>query len=127
MQLSYRGFEQLKGVRRFKIVDLSAKPERLFFFTADLGLLAKHRITLQELPGLCFDLLTLASKDGEESVAKFSDYVLVPDDLALFTAPRRAQALARASKQPSHVNRPKPSPEHQPFRFAAAAGSTERT
>jgi hypothetical protein len=122
MRFSYRGFEQQQGVRRLTILGIgSEEPARGFHFNVDLLLLAQHHIGLQELPSLCFNLLTNASSECEDAVAKYNEYTIGGSDLSLFTAPRRAAEAARANKQPYRSNRrPVPATSQPSFARDAA-------
>ena len=106
MQFSYRGFQQQQGKRRFTILGTGKeKPTLDFHFTVDLVLLTQHGVGLQEVPSLCFNLLTSACSEEESTIHRFSEYEIGSTDLIAFTAPRRAVAAARANKQPYHPNR----------------------
>jgi hypothetical protein len=116
MQFSYRGFEQLNGIRRFKFAGVVEKqPQFSFCFSVDLKLLTEHRVSLQETPALCVQLLTRAAGEGVTTLEGCADYHLGADDMLMFTAPRRALALAHQNKKPTRLNRPKPSAASQVF------------
>jgi hypothetical protein len=116
MHFSYRGFEQHNGIRKFKFAGIVEKqPQELFCFAVDLRLLTEHRVSLQETPALCLQVLMRAAKDGVPQIDPKLDYQLGPDDMLAFTAPRRALALAHQNKKPTRLNRPKPSPASQVF------------
>lgn len=110
MQFSYRGFQQDKGVRQYTFVGVvDRRPDLTFHITTDLTLLAQHRVSIQEAPALCVQLLTQALETGEASLEAYYKYAISAPDLLAFTAPRRAQAAIRASRPPMRVHRPKPS------------------
>ncbi len=116
MQFSYRGFEQLNGVRRFKFAGIVDKqPQSVFCFSVDLKLLSEHRVSIQETPVLCVQVLTRASLEGAPALEGCLDYALSADDMVAFTAPRRALALAHQNKKPMRLNRPKPTAASQVF------------
>jgi hypothetical protein len=120
MHFSYRGFEQHDGIRKFKFAGIVDKqPQHLFCFAVDLKLLTEHRVSLQETPALCVQLLMRASKDGVPQIDSTLDYQLGPDDMLAFTAPRRALALAHHNKKPTRLHRPKPSSASQVFGSSA--------
>jgi hypothetical protein len=122
MHFSYRGFEQHDGIRKFTFAGIVDKqPQHLFCFAVDLKLLTEHRVSLQETPALCVQVLMRASKDGVPQIDSTLDYQLGPDDMLAFTAPRRAIALAHHNKKPTRLNRPKPSPASQVFGTSAPA------
>jgi hypothetical protein len=116
MHFSYRGFEQHDGIRKFKFAGIVEKePQHFFSFVVDLKLLTEHRVSFQETPALCVQLLMRASKDGVPQIDSNTDYLLGPDDMLAFTAPRRALALAHHNKKPSRLTRPKPNQASQVF------------
>lgn len=122
MHFSYRGFEQINGIRKFKFAGIVEKqPQHLFCFAVDLKLLTEHRVSIQETPALCLQVLMRAAKDGVPQIDSSLDYLLGTDDMLAFTAPRRAIALAHHNKKPTRLNRPKPSPASQVFGTPAAA------
>ena len=119
MHFSYRGFEQHCGARQLTFVGSADKlPDRVFQFTIELTSLSQHGVSLQEIPGLCFQLLTHAAMEGEGSLTFYEQHTLSGSDLQAFTAPRRALAEARSTKKAIHLNRPKPSQASQPFSHA---------
>jgi hypothetical protein len=116
MHFSYRGFEQLNGIRKFKFAGVvEKKPQSMFCFSVDLRLLTEHQVSLQETPVLCVQLLTRAFAEGAPKLETCIDYHLGAEDMLTFTAPRRALALAHHNRKPSRLNRPKPSPASQVF------------
>jgi hypothetical protein len=116
MHFSYRGFEQLNGIRKFKFAGVVEKqPQNVFCFSVDLKLLTEHRVSLQETPALCVQVLTRGCDEGSTMLDTFVDYRLGPDDMLAFTAPRRALALAHQNKKPTRLNRPKPTQASQVF------------
>jgi hypothetical protein len=122
MHFSYRGFEQHNGARQFTFLGVNGKlPDRTFHFTVDLTLLTQHGVNLQEIPGLCVQILTRALAGDGITLEGCGDRALVGADLVTFTAPRRALALARANKKGPRVTRTRPSQASQPFGPIAAA------
>lgn len=116
MQFSYRGFEQLNGIRKFKFAGVIEKqPQSIFCFSVDLRLLTEHHVSLQETPALCVQVLTRAFAEGASTLEACVNYQLGPEDMLTFTAPRRALALAHSNKRPIRMNRPKPSHASQVF------------
>ncbi len=115
MQFSYRGFQQKLGVREYTFSGLVNKqPDRVFHLTADLSLLAQHRVSIQEGPSLCTHLLTDALEQGEHLLDRYTQYEVSAPDLVAFTAPRRALAATRANRPPTRLHRPKPSQNSYP-------------
>jgi hypothetical protein len=102
MHFSYRGFEQLNGIRKFKFAGVVEKqPQNIFCFSVDLKLFVQ--------------VLMRASGEGAPKLETCLDYQLGPEDMLQFTAPRRALALAHHNKKPTRLNRPKPSQASQVF------------
>jgi hypothetical protein len=122
MHFSYRGFEQVNGIRQFKFAGIVEKqPQFLFSFAVDLKVLMEYRVSIQEAPALCLQVLMRCAKDGVAQIDPSVVYQISPDDLLGFTAPRRALALAHQNKKPMRVNRPKPSQASQVFGSPATA------
>ncbi|MDQ2901333.1 MAG: hypothetical protein M3Y07_16280 [Acidobacteriota bacterium] len=106
MQFSYRGFQHENGIRQYTFYGMVNKqPDRIFHLTADLTLLAKHSVSLQEAPSICVHLLNDAFEKGEANLESYHQYALSAPDLLAFTAPRREAAAIRASKQPVRLHR----------------------
>jgi len=58
----YVGFEQAEGIRSYKFERTSPGEEmKTLVVTTDVALLARHRVLLQEGPGLCLRLLETES------------------------------------------------------------------
>jgi hypothetical protein len=122
MHFSYRGFEQNDGIRKFKFAGIVEKQsQHLFCFAVDLKLLTEHRVSIQEAPALCLQLLTRLPKEGVPLMDAAVEYRIESADLLAFTAPRRAVALAHQNKKPTRLNRPKPSSASQVFGTSAPA------
>jgi hypothetical protein len=116
MHFSYRGFEQLNGIRKFKFAGVVEKqPQSIFCFSVDLKLLTEHRVSLQETPALCVQVLTRVSSETPANLEVCVNYHLKAEDMLAFTAPRRALALAHQNKKPTRLNRPKPTHASQVF------------
>ncbi len=128
MQFSYRGFQQKLGVREYTFSgQVNKQPDRIFHLTADLTLLAQHRVSIQEGPALCTHLLTDALEHGEQLLDGYAQYEVSAPDLLAFTAPRRALAATRANRPPTRLHRPKPGQSSSPHGtqgFAMAADNS---
>jgi hypothetical protein len=83
--LRYVGFEQAKGLRSYKFERTPAGEEMTttVVVTTDMTLFTRHRVQLQEGPGLCLRLLETESADGRESA-----FTLTEKDLITFLAAR---------------------------------------
>lgn len=91
MELRYMGFSHAPN-KRIYLFDRVAKGEQTIHFAvaADLALLAKHRIALQEGPALCARKLTALPGTGSNP----ADQELTEADLAVYLS-SRAEAEAR--------------------------------
>ena len=111
MQLLYRGFSQQANVRSYHFeralpAERAQKAERYVTFemNADLSLLARYHIPLQDGPALCLRILTAALDGAEGEEAPFDSYAVTTEDLAGIEAERKAvedeKAVRRRSRQP---------------------------
>jgi hypothetical protein len=98
------GFEQHQNVRAYQF-DRVAKGERAvrFVITVDISMFLKHRIAIQEGPGLCARKLLLNLESQHEGL-----HELTSDDLAGYLSARAAEEARKASSRKSE---PKPQPE----------------
>lgn len=110
MRFAYDGFLQANGQRQNFFYGLTAgQPNREFCFTIDLALLGKNRISFQEIPHLCAQLLGEAEAVSEGALSSYEHYVVSQQDLVTFTAPRRAQEAERDKRRNMQRKvRPKP-------------------
>ena len=83
--LRYVGFEQAaEGIRSYKFErTLPGEEMKTVVVTTDIALFTRHRVLLQEGPGLCLRLLETESAKGRES-----RFALTENDLITFLAAR---------------------------------------
>jgi len=90
------GFRQDQSVRHYAFEYVSAEGKRdACVVSADLGLLQKHHIPLQEVPLLCRRLLEAAEAGARQ------DLVFAETDMLSYTA-NRAARLEADSKRKKH-------------------------
>jgi hypothetical protein len=119
MQFLFLGFVQNANIRsyRFQGVVPAQRPSRAvtgpeFLLTADMGLLAQHRIRVQDGLTLCLKILSNAFGAEQESLVDFSNYAVTVDDVSAFSSARTAiedSKIARRKHRPPF----KPSPSSQ--------------
>jgi len=119
MQFLYMGFSQVANVRsfRFQGVVPRERPARIaknleFLLTADMELLAEHRIRVQDAPTLCLKILTTAFAGAEDRAVEFTSYAITNADVTAFASARNA---IEETKQARRKHRPpfKPSASSQ--------------
>ena len=80
--LRYVGFEQAEGIRSYKFERTPPGEEmKTVVVTTDMALFTRHRVLLQEGPGLCLRLLETESAKGRES-----RFALTENDLITLAA-----------------------------------------
>ena len=106
MQFLYMGFSQQANTRsfRFQGVVASKKPSTSarkleFLLTADMALLAEHRIRVQDGPTLCLRILAGAITADDSDALRFSSYSITPADVCAFTGARDALEQTRAARR----------------------------
>lgn len=114
MQFLYNGFRQ-DGNNRCYSFDARegrepATPCRVWI---DLALFAKHRVSLQNGPGFCLQLLQTAWIASEEPATESREYRAVDKDFASLLSERAARLALAASRKPARRPFRKPSPSSQ--------------
>ena len=119
MQFLYMGFSQQANIRcyRFQGVVAKERPTKLsknleFALNADMGLLAQHRIRVQDGPALCLKILSAALTGPEDNAVRFVSYAITREDVSAFASARDAileSKIARRKHRPPF----KPSPSSQ--------------
>jgi hypothetical protein len=106
MQFLYMGFTQNANVRSFRFQGVVARerPSKVaqnieFLLTADMALLAQHRIRVQDGPTLCLKILTTAFAGEEDRALEFSTYVITREDVSLFASARNAVEDAKVARR----------------------------
>lgn len=99
MELRYLGFDQTLNRRTYRFEGLTkGEPSVRYVITADLGMFLKHRIGIQDGPGLCVRKLASGAEAPEEG------FQLTNDD---FQAEVEARAAAGARKAEMRRNFPR--------------------
>ena len=81
-----------------------------FALSADISLLAKFGIQIQDGPSLCLRILSSGLEAGQSGVARFESYALTQKDLAAYAEERDAAARAKsARRRPRPKFKPSPS------------------
>jgi len=115
MELRYRGFEQKQNTRSYRFDRIeNGEPTIQFTITADLALFLKHRIGIQEGPGLCAHKLA-ADLDHPQG----GDHELTDEDLQAYATDRAAAEARKAESRRIGVRRRNPAqaaPGHSPAR-----------
>ena len=104
MELRYLGFDQTQNTRAYRFEGLTkGEPTLHFVVTADMAMFLRHRIGLQEGPGLCARKLA-----SDAQTPRLENVELTNDDLrALVDA--RAVADARKAEMRRSGPRRRPS------------------
>jgi cold shock CspA family protein len=99
--LRYLGFEQKDNIRTFRFERLSSgEMNRRFAVTADLALLARHHITIQEGPALCLRLLTAELETHSAEVEARLRLDLADQDILAHLAGRSVPSPKPRVKRP---------------------------
>lgn len=119
MQFLYMGFSQQANIRsyRFQGVVPRERPSKTgknleFLLTADMALLAKHRIRVQDGPTLCLQILGAAFTGEEDHAPQFASYAITLEDVSAFASARNAIEESKAARR-KHRPPFKPSPSSQ--------------
>jgi len=106
VQLRYLGFDQTESTRAYKFQRFAPGEEpTMFLMTADLALFRKHRVGIQEGPGLCLRALA-AELAGVGSTLPPLPRALTDQDMLAYLASRPAPPKRHRPKAP-----PRPHPE----------------
>ena len=118
MQFLYMGFTQQANIRcfRFQGVLPRERPTKLakifeYVLNADMALLTRYKIPVQDGPALCLEILTaaLARAVNDEGIP-FAAYSVTSQDLSAFASARNAIADAKlARRKPRPPFKPAPS------------------
>ena len=110
MQFLFMGFSQKANIRsyRFQGVLPAQRPVKgakgpEFLLTADMSLLAEHRIRVQDGLTLCLRILGNAFSAEQEPVMEFSNYAITTADVSAFSSARNAieeSKIARRKHRP---------------------------
>jgi hypothetical protein len=119
MQFLYMGFSQNANVRNFRFQGVVSRerPSKVaknleFLLSADMALLAQHRIRVQDGPTLCLQILGAAFTSPEDQVMQFASYAITNADVTAFASARSALEETKAARR-KHRPPFKPSPSSQ--------------
>jgi hypothetical protein len=106
MRFLYMGFSQNSNTRQYRFQGVPPRdrvtrtaPNAEVTLTADLALLARFRVLVQDGPALCLQILSTAHAGLEGTDPPFASHAITPDDLTAFTADRDAHEAARAARR----------------------------
>jgi hypothetical protein len=119
MRILYMGFNQEVNVRFYKFQGVAStdRPTATartvdLTVTADMALLIKHQIRIQDAPSLCLEILTSALSKKEDDAIRSASYALTREDLSAFTSRRTALEESKAARRKPRAPF-KPSPSSQ--------------
>lgn len=102
MQFTYEGFTHFGDKRRFLFKGIEERNAVCAFsIEIDLPLLLKNRISVQEGPMFCLQMLTNASLAGGGSLDRLHTYQVVGEDFRPLIVERERKAAEKASKKPA--------------------------
>lgn len=100
MHFTYHGFTQEHGRRCFMFQGVEDRnPVNLFCIELDLPLFAQNKISVQEGPMLCLQMLTNASLAGPDFLEKFQNHRILAEDLRPFLLEREKRATEKAMRK----------------------------
>jgi hypothetical protein len=111
MQFLYMGFSQQAGLRcfRFQGVLPTERPANVssnieLEMSADMALLAQHRVRVQDGPALCLQILSVILAGAPDTAIPFEAYRITEEDVRAFVIERdaidQANLAKRKSRQP---------------------------
>jgi hypothetical protein len=110
LQFFFTGFNQTLNIRHFAFRGVPAEPDSVpFVVSADVSLLRKYGISLQDAPLICLRML-----EALEESARASSIVLTEDFMSTYARARVADREAAALK------RKHPKPHGDPQKLGAA-------
>src|ERR1700683_2419480 len=116
MQFLYMGFSQNANRRNFRFQGAVSRerPSKTaknleFLLSADMALLAQHRIRVQDGPTLCLQILAGAFTSEDEQAIQFASYAITHADVSAFASARSALEETKAARR-KHRPPFKPSP-----------------
>ncbi len=119
MQFLYMGFTQQAGLRcfRFQGVLPTERPANVstnieLEMSADMALLAQHRVRVQDGPALCLQVLSAFLAGAPDTAIPFETYHITEADVRAFVVDRDAAEQANLARRKSR----------QPFKPLAPTG-----
>ena len=101
MNFTYQGFTHVNSKRCFTFWSKRAEsdPIKSYFIEVDLMLLSRLRVSVQDGPMFCLDMLMAASGDGLKSLTRLHRYRLVEEDFRPLLVAREKVAAEKASRR----------------------------
>jgi hypothetical protein len=101
MHFAYEGFTHNDGRRCFTFRGIEEhNPVTVFCIEVDLPLFIQNRVSVQEGPMFCLQLLTTASLAGPSSLERFQNYRVLAEDFRPLLVEREKRAALKALKKP---------------------------
>jgi hypothetical protein len=100
MNFTYQGFTHNNSKRCFTFWSKRAESDPItsYFIEVDLMLLSRFRVSVQDGPMFCLDMLKAASADGLKSLTRLHRYRLVEEDFRPLLVEREKVAAEKASR-----------------------------
>src|SRR5437763_2849767 len=100
MHFVYDGFTHDGGTRRFLFRGIEERsPSSAFSIEVALPLFAQNRVSVQEGPAFCLQLLMNASLGDPSQLARFQHYKVVGEDFRPLLIERERRAAEKALKK----------------------------
>lgn len=106
MQFLYMGFHQQANLRCFRFQAIQPKERTAktskaidLTLTADLSLLARYKISIQDGPTLCLQILVGALTGAEENAVAFASYAITLQDVIAYASARTANEEAKIAQR----------------------------
>ncbi len=110
LHFSYEGFTQAGNKRSFAFRGVDEHtPGALFSIQVELALFIQHRVSLQEGPSFCLQLLTNACALGAVSLGRLENYTVIGEDFRPLTVERQRREAEKALKKQARSPYRKPS------------------
>src|SRR5438876_3700638 len=100
MHFVYEGFTHDGGTRRFTFRGIEERsPTSVFSIEVALPLLAENRVSVQDAPAFCLQLLTTASLGNPSQLQRLQHYKVVGEDFRPLLMERERRAAEKALKK----------------------------
>ena len=111
MQIAYMGFIQRGMIRSYEFEGIQERrpgqaPKHIrFSMTADMAVVSRHHVKIQDIPALCLRTLSAAIQTRDENDPRPREYVLTEGDVhsycSAIASPVRADHRKRFRPKPS--------------------------
>jgi hypothetical protein len=99
MRFLYQGFTHDGDTRSFTFQGIDEhKVETLFSIHVNLPLFARNKVSMQDAPSFCLQLLTNACGSAPEALLKLHQYNVLQEDLLPILMDRERRAQLKSSK-----------------------------